>query len=129
VSIGGSNVSNNSTIRNVAIGNGNHSSTQVTSSGGSGTTLAGGTTGNGNTTQTANRAGNIFNPQRSSSPGSVAPGSTTSANPQLSFGPGFGSLRSTTSGNPASGNDNPSSTRVSDTRPRDAGGHTAVSHH
>ena len=61
-SLNGGNLSNNTTISNVAIDNGNHSDTTVTSTDGTGTFL-GGAIGNGNTTQLAFFSGNIFNPQ------------------------------------------------------------------
>jgi hypothetical protein len=55
----GPNVSNNTTISNVAMNNGNNSTTQVTG----GLPLFGGAMGNGNTVQFSLFSGNIFNPQ------------------------------------------------------------------
>jgi hypothetical protein len=57
----GRNVSNNTSVNNVAIGNGNNNNTDLTSTGGSG--LLGGMLGNGNTIQLSLFSGNIFNPQ------------------------------------------------------------------
>ena len=62
-SINGGNVSNNKTVNNVAVGNGNNSKNEVTSDASSGVTLFGGAIGNGNTTQLSFFSGNIFNPQ------------------------------------------------------------------
>jgi hypothetical protein len=62
-SLAGGNVSNNSTISNVAMGNGNNSTNKVLSAGGFLTAWVSGLTGNGNTTQMAFFSGNIFNPQ------------------------------------------------------------------
>jgi hypothetical protein len=56
------NVSNNTSVNNVAINNGNNSTTQVSSAGG-GLPLFGGAIGNGNTIQLSLFSGNIFNPQ------------------------------------------------------------------
>jgi hypothetical protein len=61
-SLNGPNNANNTGITNAAIQNGNNSSTAVTGTGGLGT-LTGGMTGNGNSTQFAGFATNIFNPQ------------------------------------------------------------------
>jgi hypothetical protein len=62
VSLTGNNTSQNTTISNVALGNGNGS--KATSATGTGAgTFIGGATGNGNTTQLAFFSGNIFNPQ------------------------------------------------------------------
>ncbi len=61
-SIVGGNLSQNTTISNVAANNGNNSTTTAAASGGAGS-LFGGAIGNGNTTQVAFFSGNIFNPQ------------------------------------------------------------------
>ena len=62
VSLNGNNTSQNTTISNVALENGNDS--KATSATGTGAgTFIGGATGNGNTTQLAFFSGNIFNPQ------------------------------------------------------------------
>ena len=60
LSLTGNNLSQNTTISNVAMNNGNGSDTTVTSGG---TGIVGGAVGNGNTTQIAFLSGNIFNPQ------------------------------------------------------------------
>jgi len=60
VSIGGSNQSNNTAVTNEAIDNGNGSQTSVS---GSGNVISTGTTGNGNTSQTAVGTSNIENTQ------------------------------------------------------------------
>ncbi|RDH77033.1 hypothetical protein DVS77_19680 [Mycolicibacterium moriokaense] len=60
-SIQGGNLSQNTTISNVAVNNGNDSQTTTDSSGGF--NLLGGAIGNGNTTQLSFFSGNIFNPQ------------------------------------------------------------------
>jgi hypothetical protein len=60
ISIGGSNVSNNTAVTNEAAGNGNNSQTTV---GGSGSAISTGTTGNGNTSQTGVGTSNIENTQ------------------------------------------------------------------
>lgn len=57
----GRNVSNNTTVNNVAAGNGNHSNTEITTAGGMLPWF--GATGNGNTVQFSFFSGNIFNPQ------------------------------------------------------------------
>jgi hypothetical protein len=62
VSLTGNNTSQNTTISNVAIKNGNNSTTTSASGSGVGTFI-GGATGNGNTTQLSLFSGNIFNPQ------------------------------------------------------------------
>ena len=59
--IGGGNLSNNTTLTNVAIGNGNFSQATLSLGGWFGTFLFGG--GNGNTTQFAFFVSNIYNPQ------------------------------------------------------------------
>ncbi|OBA99136.1 hypothetical protein A5662_15565 [Mycobacteriaceae bacterium 1482268.1] len=59
----GHNTSNNRGITNLSFLNGNHSETSTTSNGFLGTSLFGGTTGNGNTNQFATFVTNIFNPQ------------------------------------------------------------------
>lgn len=68
-SIFGPNVSNNTAITNSAVDNGNYSQTSVAQVGGLlGAVLrlfSAGTTGNGNTTQTAVGTSNIYNPQTS----------------------------------------------------------------
>lgn len=92
-SMSGENISNNTAITNVAIGNGNQSSHQVLSAGFLGTTLFGGLRGNGNTNQVAAVASNIFNPQ-------------------FTFGGGNTSNNTAVTNN-ASGNGNGSSTDVS----------------
>ena len=92
-SMSGANVSNNTAISNVAIGNGNQSSHQVLSAGFLGTTLFGGLRGNGNTNQVAAVASNIVNPQ-------------------WSFGGGNTSNNTAVTNN-ASGNGNGSNTDVS----------------
>jgi len=92
-SLGGMNVSNNTAITNVAIGNGNKSSHQVLSAGFWGATLLGGSRGNGNTNQVAAFASNIVNPQ-------------------WSFGGGNTSNNTAVTNN-ASGNGNGSSTDLS----------------
>jgi hypothetical protein len=56
----GANVSNNTTVNNVSMNNGNNSSTTVN---GNGLPLIGGAMGNGNTVQISLFSGNIFNPQ------------------------------------------------------------------
>jgi|GEM_PF-3707059 len=56
----GANVSNNTTVNNVAMNNGNYSTTTVN---GNGLPLIGGAMGNGNTVQFSFFSGNIFNPQ------------------------------------------------------------------
>ena len=62
VSLNGNNTSQNTTISNVSLDNGNDS--KATSATGTGAgTFIGGATGNGNTTQLAFFSGNIFNPQ------------------------------------------------------------------
>lgn len=58
----GPNVSNNTTVNNVAMGNGNNSAADVTTAGGV-MPWFGGATGNGNTVQFSFLSGNIFNPQ------------------------------------------------------------------
>jgi hypothetical protein len=58
----GPNVSNNTTVNNVAMGNGNNSTSDVTTAGGV-LPWFGGATGNGNTVQFSFLSGNIFNPQ------------------------------------------------------------------
>jgi hypothetical protein len=63
LSMTGNNVSNNTTIGNVAMGNGNNSTNKVLSAGDFWTAWVSGMTGNGNTTQMAFFSGNIFNPQ------------------------------------------------------------------
>lgn len=68
---GGANISNNTTVSNVAINNGNNSSTAV------GTDSAmlpwfGGMVGNGNTVQLSFGSGNIFNPQFSIFGGNIS---------------------------------------------------------
>jgi hypothetical protein len=60
-SLNGSNYSNNKTVSNVAVGNGNHSENDSSSSGGP--SMIGGAAGNGNTRQFSLFSGNIFNPQ------------------------------------------------------------------
>lgn len=77
-SVGGSNYSNNLAIINVSSGNGNGSSTTVVNPG-SGTTRLGGIIGNGNTSQMAVLAGNIFNNQWTSA-GSNFSGNATEVN-------------------------------------------------
>ena len=60
----GGNVSNNTTVGNVATDQGNNTSTKATSTGsGFLPSFLGGMTGNGNTFQIAFFSGNIFNPQ------------------------------------------------------------------
>lgn len=61
VSLNGSNYSHNTTVSNVAVGNGNFSDNNSSSSGG--TSMIGGAVGNGNTQQFSLFSGNIFNPQ------------------------------------------------------------------
>ncbi len=92
-SMSGANVSNNTAISNVAIGNGNQSRHQVLSAGFLGSTLFGGLRGNGNTNQLAAVASNIVNPQ-------------------WSFGSGNTSNNTAVTNN-ASGNGNGSNTDVS----------------
>jgi hypothetical protein len=58
----GPNVSNNTTVNNVAMGNGNNSTTDATTAGGL-LPWFGGAAGNGNTIQYSFLSGNIFNPQ------------------------------------------------------------------
>jgi hypothetical protein len=106
ISFGGSNYSNNSSINNVSVGNGNHSITVVTSTSGSGTNIADSTIGSGNTSQTANHSGNITNSQRVSDLGSRGLGSSTSGTAQRSFGLGSPGLASRTSANAPNGNGN-----------------------
>ncbi len=60
LSVNGGNYSNNTTVSNVAVGNGNYSNNSASSGG---TTMFGGTFGNGNTQQISLFSGNIFNPQ------------------------------------------------------------------
>lgn len=60
----GANVSNNTTVNNVSMNNGNNSTTSV---GAGGLPLIGGAMGNGNTVQISLFSGNIFNPQWGSS--------------------------------------------------------------
>ncbi len=60
VSVNGDNYSNNTTVSNVAVGNGNYSNNSGSSGG---TTMFGGAIGNGNTQQISLFSGNIFNPQ------------------------------------------------------------------
>jgi len=62
VSARGGNTSSNTTVSNVAIGNGNGEDTTVTGSD-EGMTLIGGAAGNGNSTQISIFSSNIFNPQ------------------------------------------------------------------
>jgi hypothetical protein len=96
VSIGGNNVSNNTTISNVAMGNGNNSSTQMVSSSDG---LWGGwlsaITGNGNTTQFALLSGNIFNPQWSFGGENI---SNNTAATNIAAGNGNGSKTTMTAG-------------------------------
>jgi hypothetical protein len=73
----GPNISNNSTVVNVAAGNGNNSSTEVDSSSWFGTTLLGGLKGNGNTGQLAVVAANVLNPQLSFGDGNISNNSTS----------------------------------------------------
>lgn len=61
-SIAGGNLSDNTTVSNVAVNNGNNSQTTAASSGSTASFL-GGAIGNGNTTQLSFFSGNIFNPQ------------------------------------------------------------------
>ncbi|WNG93815.1 hypothetical protein [Mycobacterium sp. ITM-2016-00318] len=61
LSLNGTNNSHNTTISNVAVGNGNFSNNNSSASGGS--SMIGGAVGNGNTRQLALFSGNIFNPQ------------------------------------------------------------------
>ncbi len=61
LSVNGGNYSNNTTVSNVAVGNGNFSNNNSSSSGGS--SMIGGAVGNGNTQQFSLFSGNIFNPQ------------------------------------------------------------------
>ena len=65
VSTQGGNLSNNTTVSNVAIANGNGSASSSGESGGVGVAFLGAAMGNGNTTQIAFLSGNIFNPQLS----------------------------------------------------------------
>jgi len=60
----GPNISNNTSVNNVAMGNGNNSTSNVTTPGGA-LPFFGGAAGNGNTAQFAFFSGNIFNPQYS----------------------------------------------------------------
>ncbi len=60
LSVNGGNYSNNTTVSNVAVGNGNYSDNSGSSGG---TTMFGGSFGNGNTRQVSLFSGNIFNPQ------------------------------------------------------------------
>ncbi|MBN3452492.1 hypothetical protein [Mycolicibacterium sp.] len=103
LSIGGSNTSANSSRSNVSTGNGNNSSTAVTSGG---TVATAGTTGNGNTTQIAIGSGNIINPQWSLG------GSNTSRNAVV--------------GNVSTGNGNSSATTVESTGDGGAGAVSGV---
>lgn len=61
VSLNGNNYSQNTTVSNVSVGNGNHSDNSSSASGGS--AMIGGAVGNGNTRQVSLFSGNIFNPQ------------------------------------------------------------------
>jgi hypothetical protein len=61
----GGNLSNNTTMSNIAVGYGNQSNTSVTSVPNLWTSWFGGMTGNGNATQLGLFSGNIFNPQYS----------------------------------------------------------------
>lgn len=90
-SIKGGNLSNNTTVSNVAVGNGNGSS----SSGSGGAGLIGGAAGNGNTTQIAFFSGNIFNPQFSLFGDNV---SNNTAVSNVSVGNGNGSDTTTSGG-------------------------------
>jgi hypothetical protein len=69
-SVFGANVSNNTAVTNVAANNGNGSGTAVASPGW--LRLLGGMTGNGNTTQVAGVASNIYNQQTSLGGGNVS---------------------------------------------------------
>jgi hypothetical protein len=97
-SIGGQNQSSNTAATNEAVGNGNQSTTTVSPAGGSGNTIVVGTTGNGNTTQTASGASNIENPQVSI--GSVHK-TTAAATKTASTGP---STNNPSTNNPSTNN-------------------------
>ena len=84
-SLVGPNISNNTSVNNVAINNGNNSSTQVSSDGGAPTWL-GGAAGNGNTTQFSFFSGNIFNPQWSLIGGGNLSNNTTLTNVAIGNG-------------------------------------------
>ncbi|ODQ88933.1 hypothetical protein BHQ18_17045 [Mycolicibacterium flavescens] len=68
---GGANISNNTTVSNVAINNGNNSSTSVSTDSGM-LPWFGGMVGNGNTVQFSFGSGNIFNPQFSIFGGNIS---------------------------------------------------------
>lgn len=77
--IGGTNTSNNNAHTNAAIDNGNDSATDVTSTDRLGNSTVVGSTGNGNTNQSATGASNIFNQQWRLGTGSVTPVSSGTA--------------------------------------------------
>jgi hypothetical protein len=88
------NVSNNTTVTNAAINNGNYSRTAATSVAVM-TSLLGGTTGNGNTFQLAFFVSNIFNPQYSFGGGNT---SNNTATTNTASGNGNNSTTGTTGG-------------------------------
>jgi hypothetical protein len=141
---GTGNTSNNTAVTNNASGNGNGSSTEVTSSGGLGNTSVLGTSGNGNTTQTTTGSGNIYNDQlhigispgganstvhadqqqslsavRSASPASAAGSLTSRVNAAVNRTLGAARNTTSTSANSSNGNGSAGRTRSSDTRGRD----------
>ncbi len=85
ISLIGRNVSNNTTVNNVAANNGNHSTTDISAGGGLFPWLTG-AAGNGNTTQFSFFSGNIFNPQWSILGGGNLSNNTTLTNVSLGNG-------------------------------------------
>lgn len=112
----GANISNNTSEVNQANGNGN-GSTQYLSAGYLAGTLFGGMNGNGNTTQVAGGAGNIFNPQLSFGLGNTSSNSTStndsSGNGNYSGNGGSSGLFGNTTIFGQSGNGNTSQTSTS----------------
>jgi hypothetical protein len=85
ISLIGRNISNNTSVNNVAANNGNNSTTDITTGGGLLPWL-GGAAGNGNTTQFAFFSGNIFNPQWSMLGGGNLSNNTTFTNVAIGNG-------------------------------------------
>lgn len=81
----GPNISNNTSVNNVAMNNGNNSATAASSGGGLLPWL-GGAAGNGNTTQFSFFSGNIFNPQWSMLGGGNISNNTTFTNVAIGNG-------------------------------------------
>ena len=84
-SLVGGNISNNTSINNVAANNGNNSTTEVSTGGGL-LPWMGGAAGNGNTTQFSFFSGNIFNPQWSMLGGGNVSNNTTFTNVAIGNG-------------------------------------------